>query len=346
MEDRPTIWLLPIEPFEERYTADWYEWWPDELRALGWDVVVVDGYQGSGVRYDCDNEIRQGEFLDATGTWEWKGTQVANLAKLWPMISDGDVILHLDGWGPGPLAAAYMRDATGRRVKNVAYWHAGSYDGNDFLARKGMAPWGHDAERGMMNACDLTLVATGYHRGLIRMMLAPRHDPVVVGLPIHSEPLMRDYWTPWQWRRRMVVFPHRLAPEKQPRVFDELQQMYSATYPNDPVDWIWTKDPYRTQTKGEYYRLLGSSRVNFSAALQETFGIATQEAIALGSWAVVPDRLSYPETVNLFGGSLYQDLGQAVGLIRASLDCTRPATMKDDWETAIASASRAIEDIL
>ena len=52
MTTRTTIHVLPIEPFDERYTADWYEWWPDELRACGFDVRLITGFGVGGATGD------------------------------------------------------------------------------------------------------------------------------------------------------------------------------------------------------------------------------------------------------------------------------------------------------
>ena len=38
------IHLLPIEPFEERYTEQWFRWWSAGLREQGFNVNVIEGY--------------------------------------------------------------------------------------------------------------------------------------------------------------------------------------------------------------------------------------------------------------------------------------------------------------
>ena len=52
-----------------------------------------------------------------------------------------------------------------------------------------------------------------------------------------------------------------------------------------------------TANRDEYFKLLAKSKIMVSFALQETFGYSTLEAMALGNFVVVPDRLSYRETV-------------------------------------------------
>jgi len=77
--------------------------------------------------------------------------------------------------------------------------------------------------------------------------------------------------------------------EKQPFVFDRLADTLKELYP----DWqfIKTKDVWTDKTA--YYDLLNRSKIAFSCALQETFGIAMVEAVMCGCVPIVPNRLSY-----------------------------------------------------
>lgn len=338
--------LLPIEPFEERYTAQWAEWWPEDLAAAGFAVNVINGIWHGDGRGD-------GEFLDPSATWEWKGSQVAALAAAFAdgTVADGDVILSLDGWGPATTAAAYMRDATGRDVRLVLFMHAGSYDPWDFLARRGMARWAADVECGWFEAADLLLVGSDFHADLLaRERLVRREKIAVVGVPVKPAAFGVDP-VPWRERAAVVVFPHRLAPEKAPWEFDAIRERFEARYPDDAaqVEWVKTRDPDRAGTeldgytsKGHYYRLLARSAVAVSTARQETFGIAMQEAIALGAWAVAPDRLSYPGVIPEDAGFLYRDLDGAARAVRRALDTESGPTWTGYHERAIARAAREI----
>jgi glycosyltransferase involved in cell wall biosynthesis len=326
------IWLLPIEPFEERYTQQWYEWWPDELAELGFEVEVIKGIDVGS--------MDEGEFLDPIKTWEWKGSQVANLAAEWKKMKDGDAILITDGWGPATTAVAYMRETTGKDVKLVAFFHAGSYDPHDFLARKGCRLWGLDIERGWYKACDLVLVGSEFHVDMIRQNLGILTDNVVAtGYPIHQD-YLNIVGKPQEWesRNRLVVFPHRLAPEKQPHLFEKAEEIFNYKY---PIKAEWKKTKEVCNNKEEYYKLLGQARVVVSFARQETFGIAMQEGIALGAWAVAPNRLSY-KTVIRDGGFLFDDLDEAVRLIAHALGLYGTACWDGYHEDAIRRAGMEI----
>lgn len=336
-----TVWLLPIEPFAERYTADWERWWPQGLRAEGLHVQEVRGTSGA-------RERTGGEFLDPCATWEWKGSQVVNLARLWQhgYVQDGDVVLNLDLWGPGTTAALYMRHTTGRRVRVAGFYHAGASDPHDFLARTGCGRWALDVERGWCKGVDLLLCGSAFSEAMLRTSLGLRGDTSVrvapVGCPVFQQPLLR-YATPWHQRERLVVFPHRLAPEKQPEEFALLQDVHAARYPcAPPITWVRSRDFYTD--KESYYRLLGRARCVVSTATQETFGIAMQEGIALGAWAVAPNRLSYPETLR-HGGSTYATLVGAAEQVERALAAASPA-LWDGWhEQAVSRAATAIKEL-
>ena len=96
------------------------------------------------------------------------------------------------------------------------------------------------------------------------------------------------------WEKdQIVVWPHRVAPEKDLAMFLLIRNIYREAYPNDKVSFVVAKEA--ASTKGEYYSLLSRAKVVVSTAHQETFGIAMLEGLNSGCFPVVPDRLSYRE---------------------------------------------------
>ena len=87
----------------------------------------------------------------------------------------------------------------------------------------------------------------------------------------------------------IVVFPHRLDPEKNPMLFDELASKFVRT------NWRFIKTKERYESKVKYYEQLSRAKVAVSFADQETWGIAMQEALFCGCIPIVPSRLSYVE---------------------------------------------------
>ena len=85
----------------------------------------------------------------------------------------------------------------------------------------------------------------------------------------------------------IILFPHRIAPEKQPEVFDYIAEQMP--------EYQFIKCQELDLTKPEYHTLLGKAKLVFSANLQETLGISVYEGLAVGAIPMVPDRLSYSE---------------------------------------------------
>lgn len=341
------IHLLPMEPFEERYTGQWLKWWPHDLRKAGIEVNEIRGRMGEGER-DC------GEFADTFKTWQWKGSQIEALATAFRdgVIADGDVLLSLEGWGSPTTAAAYLRDVTGRRVRLAIYIHAGTYDPWDYLRR--LEPWARNIECGWFKAADLILAGSEYHRQLLIESRGVAEEKIFVcGIPIKKN----EYPTTsamWKAKLQAVVFPHRLSASKAPWEFDNIQRIFEARYgravDGREVLWIKTRDPSIAGTdydgytdKFSYYRLLARSRVVVSTARQETFGIAMQEGIALGAWAVAPNRLSYPEVIRKDTGFLYSDLGEAADLVYDALRTDKSPEWDGYHELAIDRAAEEIK---
>jgi hypothetical protein len=88
-------------------------------------------------------------------------------------------------------------------------------------------------------------------------------------------------------KRDLILFPHRIAPEKQVEIFRDLKQ-YLPQY-----EFVVCQDT--RLTKQEYHTLLSQSKIVFSANLQETLGISCYEGALVDAIPMVPDRLSYSE---------------------------------------------------
>jgi hypothetical protein len=95
-------------------------------------------------------------------------------------------------------------------------------------------------------------------------------------------------------KRDLILFPHRIAPEKQVNIFRNL----AVELPE--YEFVVCQD--QELTKEEYHTLLGQAKIVFSANLQETLGISCYEGMLVGAIPMVPDRLSYKEMY----GSLFK----------------------------------------
>ena len=88
-------------------------------------------------------------------------------------------------------------------------------------------------------------------------------------------------------KRNLILFPHRIATEKQVEIFRNLEEQLPQ------YEFVVCQD--HKLTKHEYHTLLGQAKIVFSANLQETLGISCFEGALVDAVPMVPDRLSYSE---------------------------------------------------
>ena len=280
------VYLVELEPVETRYTAQWKEHLPKQMISAGLDVEVITGPA------DAPQDTTPGAFLNFSGTNYWKSEQLKTISQMFAdgTVQDGDYFLYTDAWNPTVLQLKYMSELLGVDIKIGGMWHAGSYDPADFLGRLiGDAPWCRLAEESMYNVFDHNFFATQFH---IDMFLEsfPNVDQSKiyrVGWPMeYMEPLLREYDIPAN-KMDIVLFPHRVAPEKQVDIFKDLGKEFTD------VEFVVAQE--QNLTKDEYHTMLSRSKIVFSANQQETLGISCFEGAVVGATPMVPDRLSYIE---------------------------------------------------
>jgi len=289
------VFLVDLEPVETRYTAQWKEHIPKLLTDAGHNVQVLSGPK------DIPSATTPGAFLNFGGTNIYKSLQVEGMGRLFcaGAIKPGDHFLFTDAWHPGIINLKYMSELLQIPVTIHALWHAGSYDPHDFLGRLiGEAAWVRNAEKSFFNAIDHNYFATDFHiemffenllgidnrTGRIRYM--PKRNVVRTGWPMEYMPMTL---LPYRHmaKRDLIIFPHRIAPEKQVEIFRGLQQQLPE------FEFVVCQD--QELTKNEYHTLLGQAKMVFSCSLQETLGISAYEGALLDAMPIVPDRLSYKE---------------------------------------------------
>jgi hypothetical protein len=199
-----------------------------------------------------------------------------------------------------------MSELLGIPVVTHGLWHAGSYDDQDFLGRLiGPAPWVRHAEKSFFHCFDHNYFATEFHVKLFFDELL--HDGIPLENPWYDEEWEDRYkdrkivcsgW-PMEYmadilamykgmpKRDLVLFPHRIAPEKQVEIFRDLKEHLPQ------YEFVVCQD--QQLTKNEYHNLLGEAKLVFSANLQETLGISWYEGALVDAIPMVPDRLSYSE---------------------------------------------------
>lgn len=286
------IFFVPIEPFEERYSAQWLRWFEREFRKNDIEYLTILPENRMA------DSIREGEFLDIIGTNHFKAQQLQKLCELIDVgvISNEDVILVEDYWFPGIEMLGYMRDALELDFKIAGMLHAGTWDPNDFITQKGMRSWARNIEEGWFKLADVIFVATNYHKDLILdgTYIEDVTKIKVTGFPLYSDFLVEEeYFCAASMfpKKNQIIFPHRFAPEKNSEIWLEIQQLAKEDLLHD---WSFI-DTQKITSKNQYYTLLAESKIVLSLAYQETWGIAQQEGVLLGCHPFMPNRLAYTE---------------------------------------------------
>ena len=298
------IFLVDLEAVETRYTGQWKTHVPELLRKRGHDVQIIFGPT------DIPSATTPGAFLNFGGTNIYKSNQVEQMGRLFcnGAVHPGDHFIFTDAWHPGIINLKYMSELLGIPITTHGLWHAGSYDPQDFLGRLvGSKPWVRNAEKSFFHAFDYNYFATNFHIELFHRELLnggfqtenPWYEeelaeilngeyPNIVrtGWPMEYMPTtLAPYWR--MTKRDLILFPHRIAPEKQVEIFRDL-----ATH-LPQYEFVVCQD--KQLTKHEYHTLLGEAKMVFSANLQETLGISCYEGAIVDAIPMVPDRLSYKE---------------------------------------------------
>ena len=303
-----TVFLIDLEAVETRYTGQWKSHVPNLLRKAGHNVQIISGPE------DIPQATTPGAFLNFGGTNIYKSRQVEQMGRLFcsGAVNPGDHFIFTDAWHPGIINLKYMSELLGIPVTTHGLWHAGSYDPQDFLGRLvGKKGWVRHAEQSFFYAFDHNYFATKFHIELFHRELLnggfqtenpwyeEELDEILSG---EYSKIVRTGW-PMEYmsntlkpytnleKRDLILFPHRIAPEKQVEIFKDLAQQLPQ------YEFIVCQE--QELTKDEYHTLLGEAKIVFSANLQETLGISCYEGVLLDAIPLVPDRLSYTE--------MYQD---------------------------------------
>jgi hypothetical protein len=340
------VFLVGLEPLEERYTGQWARWLPETFAELG-EVHVIEG-KTLGAR------IESGAFLDTYSSAHYKATQLARIASLFHtrQVRDGDLFWFSDVEYPGMESVRYLARLSGLRVGVFAFQHAGSYTRSDLMAR--VADVGRFAEVAWVSACDGVMFGSQYHLArFVEQRLRPlgagelAERCVVTGNPFRPKEVQAaaglSKALPWNRARKWaLLYPHRPDVEKRLLTFARWAEQALEHDPDLTIAFttgrVWYEEagtdaagihlvlrlrelyPERVGVfeglkREAFYELLGDARITVSTTIEENFGYAMAEAIAAGSLPFMPDRYSHrelwPGTVGLYRGVL--EWGQPAG---------------------------------
>jgi hypothetical protein len=338
-----TVYIVDLESVSTRYTCEWKKHVPKLLEEAGHSVTVIRGPD------DIPSATTPGAFLNFGGTNIYKAKQVEEFSRIFTdgSVKSGDHFIFTDAWHPGIINLKYMSELLNIKVTIHALWHAGSYDPQDFLGRLiGDAPWVRHSEKAFFEAIDHNYFATDFH---IMMFFRNLFDTKVVAGADFNGKVVRTGW-PMEYmpetlvayknmpKRDLILFPHRIAPEKQVEIFKDLAKAMPE------YEWVVCQE--QNLTKDEYHTLLGQAKIVFSANLQETLGISMYEGALVDAIPLVPDRLSYTEMfaevwkypsawTDSFDSYL-EHKQELIALIRKYM------TEYDDWRTMVPQQARSL----
>ena len=278
-----TIYIVDIEAVDTRYTKQWKEHLPTQLkRATNLEVQIISGGE-------VPQATTPGAFLNFGGTNIYKSKQLEQIGEMFcaGTVKDGDYFLYTDAWNPTVIQLKYMAELLGVSIRIGGLWHAGSYDPQDFLGRLiGAKSWVSHAESSMFACYDDNYFATDFHIDMFVDAFSKGQTIRRVGWPMEYLKNSLDMYKNME-KRDLIVFPHRIAPEKQPEIFRDLADSMKK------YEFIICQE--HNLTKNEYHNVLGEAKLLFSANLQETLGISWYEGALVNVIPMVPDRLSYSE---------------------------------------------------
>ena len=283
-----TIHIVDIEAVDTRYTKQWKDYLPKQLqRATNEQVNVISGGE-------TPQATTPGAFLNFGGTNVYKSKQLEQIGEMFcnGTVKNGDYFLYTDAWNPTVIQLRYMAELLGVDINIGGLWHAGSYDPQDFLGRLiGNKPWVRHAEMAMFECYDDNFFASDFHIDMFTD--AFDEDYALEWTGIHRVGWPMEYLKgsldsyKGMPKRDLILFPHRVAPEKQVDIFRDLAMRLPQ------YEFVVCQE--RDLTKNEYHNLLGEAKLVFSANLQETLGISWYEGALVDAIPMVPDRLSYSE---------------------------------------------------
>lgn len=348
MMTRPRLWLLPLEPLEERYTGAWFRWLP-EFFGQAYDVHSLHGSALS-------EGVRVGAFLDLFSSAHYKATQLAAVASLFDRgrVKPGDTFFVSDIEFPGMEQIRYLSRLSGVPVKIFGTLQAGSYTRGDFM--EPMADIGQHAELAWVMACDRVFVGSAYHRDAFLDRRAKLCGAAVVEACASRFCVSGNPWRTLEARALAegapegrsidVLFPHR--PDREKGIGEMLSVLPALLRRGLRVAFTTGRASYRSTnapelaaevealaaegkvelhtglTRQAFYRVLRRARVVPSFTTEENYGYAIVEAMAQGALPLLRHAASYPELVQGAPAFLFPDADSFLPMLDRLLGMSEP----------------------
>ena len=330
------IYYIPIEPLEERYSAQWYKLFPKKFKENGYEVIIIDGIP-------LTNRIITGTFLDINSTAHYKSTQLQQVSKLFykSQIKNGDIffIADIEFWGFEMIR--YLSKLQNIDVKIYGFLHAGSYTSEDFMSP--MEDVGRWFEMGWIASCDKVFVGSNYHKEKFLKERINKHTYnaysidekkiIVTGNPIDIDKMEKMVG---KYRKKnQVVLPNRFDWEKRPNISLDICKLLKKRNPSLKIIITTSSEKLRSNrkwlvdyakllekegvleikeglSKKDYYKILAESKVMLSTTIEENFGYCVAESLVFNTYPVCENNYSHPELVENDKRLLFNDIDEII----------------------------------
>lgn len=227
------------------------------------------------------------------------------------LTTPNDHFLFTDGWNIASQSIKYVSDLQGLNWVLHGIWISGSYDSyNQLNVVPKNKNWIKNLEKSFYYTYDHNYAHTIYQVDLINDKTFQSYRESWCKNQIESGKMVRgsipinnlsEEITPYvQKKLDVILFPYAPTNENQIEIFNDIAKQLPQ------YEFVVCQN--EVSTKEEYYKLLGQSKIIFSAGLQNTLGI---EMCAEGPHAQVvplaPDRLSYGEIFSKHPYFLYNE---------------------------------------
>jgi glycosyltransferase involved in cell wall biosynthesis len=302
------LYYIPIEPLDERYTEQWYRWFPNEFKFQGIEYTIIDGEPL------VEDEIKVGTFLDINSSTHYKFTQLQKISRMFHegVIKDCDVFFVADIEFFGIESIRYLSTLNNINIKMYGFCHAGSYTREDFFSK--CEPFAKFFEKAWFNLFDEVFVGSEYHKQqIIKLRGADPSKIIVTGNPYDT---INEGVHPRHTKENICILTNRPDYEKRPNITLDVFEILKALHPDwrfvvttSRASWGkgWLREKaislaergiielYEGLTKKEYLDWLDRATVMTGNSIEENFGYCILESIILNTIPVVPNAYSHPE---------------------------------------------------
>lgn len=324
------LYYIPIEPLEERYTEQWYRWFPAEFEKRSIEYTIIDGI--SLIEY-----VKTGTFLDVNSTLHYKSIQLQKISKLFfdGKIQNGDIffVADIEFWGIESIK--YLAVLQNIDIKLYGFCHAGSYTKGDYFAKAESfakyyeCAWGH--------IFDKIFVGSEYHKKqLIKLRNISENKIIVSGNPYNIEEVQNQI--SHKPKKNIILLSNRPDPEKNPNlsldVFIALKdklpdwefkictsrQQWGRGWIYDKARWMAKNgvlEIHEGLFKIDYLSLLQQSKIMVSNSLEENFGYCILESLIFDTIPILPNCCSHIEILNNNSNLLFDDIDDQISKIIA-----------------------------